>query len=72
MNRQRCDVCYYCGKEYHPMDVYTNAGSKIWVCSLEFVYDGDGHFVDIKPVDACTKKAVEAGYVFRRDLTPRR
>lgn len=65
------DVCHYCGKQYHPMGVYTKGYVKRWVCELEFVQDEYGQFT-IKVVDKCKNIALAEGFVFNRRLTPRR
>jgi len=60
------DTCHYCGRQYHPMPVYTRPGKRIHVCRHK--WDGK-HFIE---VHECRLKAEADGYEYRRDLTPRR
>lgn len=68
------ETCHYCGMTHHPMPVYQltdriNPDNKpriIHVCLYRF--DETGEVVE----SDCYKKAIEDGYKFRRDLTPRR
>lgn len=66
----RGDTCFYCGKEYHPMNVWTKDGEKMWVCSMEWRYDKDGF--NIWEVEECSNKAKADGFLFRPDQTPTR
>ena len=64
------DKCHYCGMQYHPMPVYTRPGSRIHVCHFKVEENEDGEF-DFVDTD-CREQAELEGYVYRRDLTPRR
>lgn len=46
---------------------------RIHVCNLRVIFDDDGKFVRLETDRReCWDKALEDGYVFRRDLTPTR
>lgn len=60
------ETCHYCGNRYHPMPVYTKAGSRINVCHMRL---GD----DYRLVETdCRQQAERDGYIYRPDLTPKR
>lgn len=71
VHRADHDICFYCGKEYHPMAVWIYQGITFSVCTLEFIYEGD-QFMDIKEYFVCSEKAIADGFISRPDLTPKR
>ena len=67
------DHCVYCGANYHPMAVHTNAqGGKIWACRFTILFDADGEYLGFDEDPDCKHKAVADGYNYRPDLTPTR
>ena len=57
------DRCWYCGRHYHPMPVWSRGNQKIWVCNDEVWRSVNSHD------SQCNEKALAAGYQYRRDLT---
>jgi len=73
------NTCHYCGFTYHPMPVYTlRSGAEVYredgsykpqrihVCHIKI--DEESNIVS----SDCRKQAEAEGYIYRRDLTPRR
>lgn len=66
------DVCHYCGKQYHPMGVWTKGRNKRWVCHVEFIYNDKGQLEAVKRYKTCENIASGEGFRFNRKLTPTR
>jgi hypothetical protein len=65
------DKCHYCGRQYHPMPVYTRLGRRIYVCHFRVENDTETGEIEIVDTD-CREQAKLEGYEYRRNLTPRR
>ena len=65
------DTCHYCGRKYHPMPVYTRPGQRIHVCHFRVERDPETDEIEFVDTD-CREQAELEGFVYRRDLTPRR
>jgi hypothetical protein len=65
------EKCHYCGIQYHPMPVWINRVTRIHVCTIRIVLDGN-NAPDVLPNYECEKKAIADGFTKRLDLTPKR
>ena len=67
------DTCHYCGRQYHPMPVYTRPGSRIHVCHFRLATEEEQEAgYDWRVPTDCRDRAVADEYKYRCGLTPRR
>ena len=63
------EQCQFCDSCYHPMPRYTRGDQLIFVCHHRFSEDNGNLQILDSP---CKARAETDGWIFRRDLTPRR